>query len=185
MQAHSGAPGGIWTALLPLIFIGIALVRGSQARNLRVERLWISPVIVLVGIGLTISQTPPASALGIALDVLAIAIGAGMGWWRGRSTNITVNPDTHALTSKASAVGMILILGIFAVRYAMRTYASESASLLHASVNDISDAVLLLAVGLVCAQRLEMWLRARRLLEEARAAITLGAPASVSEAPRQ
>ena len=185
MQAQTGAPGGIWTALIPLIFISIALVRGSQARNLRVERLWISPVIVMAMIGLAISQTPPASALGIALDIVAIAIGAGMGWWRGRFTNITVNPDTHALTSKASPVGMILILAIFALRYALRTYASESASLLHASVNDISDAVLLLAVGLVCAQRLEMWLRARRLLEAARAAITLGAPAAGSEASGQ
>jgi len=183
MQGHAGAPGGIWTALLPLLLIGVSLFRGSQTRNLVVERLWISPAIVLAMIGLAISQTPPASTLGVALDVLAIGMGAGMGWWRGRFTNITVDPDTHALTSKASPLGMILILAIFALRYVMRTYASESAGLLHISVNDISDAVLLLAVGLVCAQRLEMWLRARRLLEAAQAAVALGTPAPGSEAP--
>ncbi len=170
MHPTNAQPGGFMPLLIPVIFIGIALLRGSQARNLVVERLWIMPVIIIAMIGLAVSQTPPTSGLGIALDVLAIAVGAALGWWRGRLTNITVDPETHALTSKASAVGMIFILVVFAARYLLRMYANESAQVLHASINDISDAVLLLAVGIVCAQRLEMWLRARRLLEAARAA---------------
>ncbi len=157
------------TLLVPVIFIGIALLRGSQARNLVVERLWIMPVVIIAMIGLAISQTPPTSALGVVLDAVAIAVGAAVGWWRGRFTNITVDPQTHALTSKASAVGMVFILAVFGARYLLRLYANESAQVLHASINDISDAVLLLAVGIVCAQRLEMWLRARRLLAQARA----------------
>jgi hypothetical protein len=128
------------------------------------------PVVIIALIGLAISQTPPTSTLGIALDVAALILGAALGWWRGRFTHITIDPATHALTSKASIFGMVLILAIFAVRYLMRLYASESASLLHMPVADISDAVLILAVGLVCAQRLEMWLRASKLLAEARAA---------------
>ena len=170
MHPTTSQPSGFLPLLIPVIFIGIALLRGSQARNLVVERLWIMPVIIIAMIGLAISQTPPTGALGIVLDVLAMAVGAALGWWRGRLTNITVNPETHALTSKASAVGMVFILVVFAARYGLRMYANESAQVLHASINDISDAVLLLAVGIVCAQRLEMWIRARRLLEAARAA---------------
>ena len=170
MPPTTSQPSGFLPLLVPVIFIGIALFRGSQARSLVVERLWVAPTIIIAMIGLAISQTPPTGPLGIALDVLAIGAGAALGWWRGRLTNITVNPQTHALTSKASAVGMIFILVVFAARYLLRMYASESAQFLHASINDISDAVLLLAVGIVCIQRLEMWIRARRLLEAARGA---------------
>ena len=165
---HPTQPGGFLPLLIPVIFIGLALLRGSQARNLVVERLWIMPVIIIAMIGLAISQTPPTGALGVVLDIVALAVGGALGWWRGRLTNITVDPQTHALTSKASAIGTIFILVVFGTRYALRMYASESARFLHASINDISDAVLLLAVGIVCVQRLEMWIRARRLLEAAR-----------------
>jgi hypothetical protein len=44
-----------------------------------------------------------------------------------------------------------------------------TAGLLHVSVLEVTDTLMLLAVGLVCVQRLEMALRATRLLHEARA----------------
>jgi hypothetical protein len=104
----------------------------------------------------------------MVVDIAALAIGAAFGWWRGRFTRIAVNRETHALTSQASPLGMLLILAIFGLRMGVRTLAAQNASALHVSVVDITDAFLLLAVGLVCAQRLEMALRANRLLLEAR-----------------
>jgi len=171
MHPTTAQPGGLLPLLLPVVFIGLAILRNAQARNLVVERLWIMPAVILLLIGLAISRTPPTSTLGILVDVMAFAVGAALGWWRGRFTTITVNPETHALTSKASAAGMVFILVVFAARYLLRLYATESASVLHASANDVSDAILLLAVGLVCVQRLEMWLRARRLLADVRGAV--------------
>ena len=47
-------------------------------------------------------------------------------------------------------------------------FGGETAGMLHVSVAQITDILMLLAVGLVCAQRLEMALRATRLLNEAR-----------------
>ena len=163
-------PGGIWTAVVPLLFIVMTLLRGSRARNLKIEQLWIMPVVILALIGLALSQQGVPSAVGIVVDVVALALGAALGWWRGRFTNITIAPETHALTSKASPVGLILIAGVFAIRYFVRGYATAHAGELHASVAEITDAFLVLAVGLVCAQRLEIWLRASRMLTEARAA---------------
>ena len=86
------------------------------------------------------------------------------------STTIAVDPATHQLTSQASPIGMIVVLGIFAIRYGLRMYALQNAGTLHVPVNAVADASLVLAVGLVCAQRLEIALRATRLLNEARAA---------------
>lgn len=162
-----------WVALIPLVVIALVILRNARARRLKVERLWISPTILLILTAVAFSQQThfPGPAM-IALDVAMLAAGAALGWWRGRFTRISVNPETHALTSQASPVGMLLILAIFAVRYLLRTYATQSASLLHVSAIEVTDAFMLLAVGLVCAQRLEIALRATRLLAEARAAAT-------------
>jgi hypothetical protein len=79
-----------------------------------------------------------------------------------------VDPQTHVLTSKTSPLGMLLILAIFAVRYALRSFGAQTAGVLHVSALEITDALMLLAAGLVCAQRLEIALRATRLLNAAR-----------------
>jgi hypothetical protein len=168
MQARPVDPG-FWGYLFPLVFIAMALLRNARARNLRVERLWVAPLLIFVAVALSVSQQQTPAPLFAGVDALALVVGAALGWWRGRFTEIAVDPQTHALTSRTSPTGMLLILAIFAVRFGVRAYATQHAGALHASVNDVADAFLLLAVGLVCAQRLEIALRATRLLNEARA----------------
>ena len=63
---------------------------------------------------------------------------------------------------------MLLILALFAVRYGLRSFGTQTASTLHVSALQIADVLMLLAVGIVCTQRLEIALRATRLLSEAR-----------------
>lgn len=161
---------GYWTYLIPLIVFAIVILRNSQARRLRVETLWIAPVMILVLVGLSLSQAGVPTPGLMAIDLLALGFGAALGWWRARFTTIAVDPATHQLTSQASPIGMIVVLGIFAIRYGLRMYALQNAGTLHMPVNAVADASLVLAVGLVCAQRLEIALRASRLLAEARAA---------------
>ena len=164
-------PGaGVWVYLIPVLVIGLVILRNARARNLRVERLWISPVLLLFLTATTFSQQHMPTPTMIAVDIAALALGAALGWWRGRFTKITVDPETHDLTSQASPLGMVLILAIMVIRQGVRSYATANAGVLHVSVVDVTDAFLLLAVGVVCAQRLEMALRANRLLTEARAA---------------
>jgi hypothetical protein len=161
-------PGGYLTYLLPLAFVALAVVRNARERNLRVERLWIAPVLILAGGVAAFTHDQPPNGLMIGVDAAAVAVGALIGWWRGRLTHISVDPATHVLTSKASPVGMLLILAIFALRYVLRVWAMQNAGALHVSVSGLTDAFLLLAVGIVCAQRLEMAIRASRLLTSAR-----------------
>jgi hypothetical protein len=156
--------------LIPALFVGLALLRSAKSRNLRIERLWISPAIILVATGLALSQQGwPSDRMFFAYTVSAIG-GGLLGWWRGRSTRISVHPETHALTSQTSPFGMVILVAIFTVRFGLRGFMADRASYLHVSAAAITDVFLLLAVGLVCAQRLEIALRASRLLTEARAA---------------
>jgi len=164
------AASGPGIFLIPLVAIAMIVLRNARERRLKVERLWISPLLFLViTAGVFASQPPPGPAI-LAVDLVILVLGALAGWWRGRLTRITVDPESHALTSKTSPLGMLLILGIFAVRYGLRSLGAQTAGMLHVSALAITDALMLLAVGIVCAQRLEIALRATRLLNEARAA---------------
>jgi hypothetical protein len=163
------APVGPAIYLVPLALIAIILLRSVRTRRLRVERLWFAPCIFIVMSGLILAnQSPPALPV-IAIEVVALALGAFAGWWRGRLTRIVVDPETHELTSKASAAGVAVIFAIFTVRYLLRSYAGQAAGWLHLSALHLTDILLVFAIGLVCVQRLEIALRATRLLNDARA----------------
>jgi Protein of unknown function (DUF1453) len=154
--------------MIPLVAIALVILRNARARRLRIETLWIMPVVILVLVGLSFSQQGMPSPLMLIIDIAALVIGAMFGWWRARFTHIAVDPATHQLTSRASPLGMLVILAVFALRYAVRIYATENAGSMGVSAVGVADALLIISVGLVCAQRLELALRASRLLEEAR-----------------
>ena len=165
---YGPGPSGPWVYLVPLIAVAMVVLRNSRERKLKVERLWIAPVAFLILTGLVLAAQPPPGLALLAVNLLALVVGASAGWWRGRLTRLSVDPETHDLTSKTSPLGMLLILALFALRYFLRTMGAQGASMLHVSALQVTDALMLFAVGLVCAQRLEIALRATRLLEKAR-----------------
>ncbi|HYD44009.1 MAG TPA: CcdC protein domain-containing protein [Phenylobacterium sp.] len=165
-----GAPspsfGPAWAPyLIMAAFMGLALLRGSRRRDLSVNRLWIMPTVLLVGALLLFSQQAAPSPVMFAVHIAALALGAFVGWWRGRLTHIEVDEETGRMTSRSSPLGMALLAGLVMVRYAARDLISANAERLHVTAIDIADAFLLFALGLVCVQRLEMWLRAKKITD--------------------
>jgi membrane protein CcdC involved in cytochrome C biogenesis len=168
---------GGWTLLLPMLIIGLVVLRNARARTVRMERLWIGPAMIAVMAGLSLAAQRPQTSAAIAIDIAALLVGCALGWWRGRASRFTVDPATHVVTSRMSPAGMLLILGIFALRYVVRMFASDEASVLHVNAGDLLGALLVLAVGMVAAQRIEWFIRARRMIAEAKAATALAATA--------
>ena len=164
----AGAPA--WVNLVPLLMIGLVVLRNARARTLRIERLWISPLILGALAAMTFYAYPPSGPPAYLLDAGFLVVGGFLGWWRARASHFTIDPETHVITSRVSPLGMMLILGIFALRYLVRLAAPGEASLLHVTALDLTDAFLLLAVGLVSAQRIEWLIRARRMIAEAKRA---------------
>jgi hypothetical protein len=170
-----GAQGGTAQILTPLITVAILAVvlwrRNSRPRQLRIERLWIRPLLFALIVSATLAATPfPFDPLSLAVLTLALVLGGGLGWQRGRFMQIDVHPETHDVTSRVSPVGMIFILAVLALRLLLRGAALENRSALGLPAAAITDGLILLLGAMIVAQSLEMWLRARRLLEEARAA---------------
>jgi len=156
------------TAVIVVAMLYFRLRRLRGTRPLRVGTLWIVPAIFLVLTAVTLAQSPP-QGLAWLLIVVALAAGSLIGWHRGKAMRIGVDPETHALTQTASPLAIILIFALIGFRMAVRSIAQyEHVS--QASLMLITDGLLVLALGLFTVQRLEMFLRAQRLLREAKVA---------------
>jgi hypothetical protein len=140
--------------------------RMSVARPLKIERMWIRPAIVLAVCALILAQYPPQPSDLVWL-ALALALGALVGWQRGRFVKIVVHPETHEINQQASPAAMIFLLAIVGLRVILR---QEAATAWHVGVNLIADLSIVFAAGLFTVQQAEMWLRARKLLAQARSA---------------
>ena len=156
------------TTLIPIAVIIVVLAlrmrRMSQMRPLRLEILWIFPAIYLSLFGLLIFAYRPGG-LDWAWIAAAAAIGGAVGWWRGKMMQIHVDPQTHALNQRGSPAAMILIVAIIGIRLALRTEASS----LHLDVNLVTDSSVAFVAAMFSMVRLEMFLRAQRMLAEVRA----------------
>ena len=159
----------------PLIGIGIALVvillRNRQKRTLRPELMWILPAVftVLIGLGLWGMRQAPGANLtpygpaDWALLAGGAVLGAIGGYWRGRMVVIEKDAD-GVLKAQASPLGIVLIIALIAVRSLARPWMEGHADSLGLHVVAVEQAFLLLAGGLIIVQRVEMFIRARRIM---------------------
>src|SRR5690348_11960039 len=106
MQVHTQPIHQTWityAVTIGIIIVIMALrMRGmSKMRPLKLETLWVVPALYLVVAALMFWSLPPTGSVAIAC-VVALLIGAAVGWQRGKMMHIHVDPETHALNQKAS-----------------------------------------------------------------------------------
>lgn len=169
MRFHEPATYGPVIAAVAAAFMIIRFLRVNKTRRLRLERLWMTPAILMLAAAALLWQLPPKGVEWLWL-ALAFAFGGVIGWQRGRLMSITIDPDTHELNQKASMVALLVLFGLIAVRYLIKAGLEAEADLLNLSATFITDVFVVFAVGIVAITRLEMFIRARRMLVEARAA---------------
>ncbi len=157
------------TGVLIAIVFFFRMRRLTQERRLKLEWMWIMPAIMVLAMVALFLQFPPHGSDWLWLGAV-FAVGAGVGWWRGKLIPISIDPETHLLNTKPSPAALIFLLGLFVVRFALRAYLESQASALHISIGLLTDGFVVLAVGLFAVSRVEMALRAWGLLRAARAA---------------
>lgn len=170
MQVHHGQ-GWISYAItgaIILIVLAIRLRSVGRARRLRLETLWIIPALYGCAAAYVFWSLPP-HGLTWLYCALAIAGGGALGWYRGRMMAISVDPVTHALNQTTSPAAMIFIVVLLVVRMASRSLAVRMGGAGHGGVAMVTDILVAFALGFLAIQRLEMFLRARRLMRAARA----------------
>ncbi|WP_295638329.1 CcdC protein domain-containing protein [Novosphingobium sp.] len=154
-------------ALIPYAVIALVLAirlrRVGKTRPLRLWAVWLLPAIYAVfAIGLL--ATMPPHGVGWLWCALALAAGSAIGWQRGRMMRIVVDPATGTLQQSQSLAGVLFLVALVAARSFLRQETMTDAR----HVTALATGVLVsFALGVIAVQRLEMAIRARRLLQAA------------------
>jgi hypothetical protein len=152
---------------IPYLVIAVALIfmirRNLGSRRIRAETLWVFPVILLAIAAVFIYQSPPRNALGVAIVAVGALAGAVAGWYRGKFTHITLDPETGVLTGKGSVIGLLIILVLIAGRMAVRAWTLSHPDKEGIAVA-VADAVFLFGFATLIVARLEIWVRCRKLM---------------------
>jgi hypothetical protein len=173
MQGSAGAPtpliGYVIMAVVLIVVLGLRMRNIGRERPLKVGQLWIIPAVITLVAAATFAATPPARPLEWGLSLVALVVGAALGWQRGRLTQIHVDPETEQVRMKQSLTAFLFIIVLIALKTSMRSIAGGGGNtLFHLSQQGLTDILIALMLGLLATQRIEMFLRARRLLAEAR-----------------
>jgi len=159
---------------VPLIVIAVILplmlLRNRRPRALHPQRMWIMPVLMCALMALAIWGTwmqpgiphTPFTPLDWSLLAAGVLLGGAAGWWRGKMTTIEKHAD-GALKAQASPVGLILIIGLLLGRRALSAWLEPHAAALGLSIMAVTDAFLLFVAAMIVMQRIEMYVRARRI----------------------
>jgi hypothetical protein len=163
-QPQSAFIGYVITAVIVSLVLFLRFRSMKRARPLKLGMLWLVPCLYALVTVSVLYQSVPQGMQWLYL-ALALAIGGIIGWRRGALMRISVDPETHALNQQASPAAMLFILVIIIVRQGLRAEASQMGF----NAAFLTDFLVVFALGLFSMTRLEMFLRARRLLAEARA----------------
>ncbi len=149
--------------VIMLVVVGLVIRRSLRGQRIRVDTLWVIPVLLIAVAAAMIAQSPPRDPPTMIALGIATLLGAGVGWQRGRLTRISLDADTGVLSSQASPAAVMLILGLFAARFALRYWISLNPGKGENFAN-AADALVLFGFATLIVARLEMWLRCKRLI---------------------
>jgi multisubunit Na+/H+ antiporter MnhB subunit len=151
--------------LVIVVVMALRVRSMSRIQPLKPERMWILPLILVALAGVTLWAHPPSPA-GMAIGFTALVVGCVIGWQRGRFIHVERAAD-GTLTQKASPAALMLLIAIIGARYAVRSYFGASPDAngeMSEQALIATDALLLFAVGLIAITRVELAIRARRIL---------------------
>lgn len=164
-QENPGAwVGYVVSAIIICTILFFRFRSTRRIQKLRLERLWVVPALYVLVTASVLTQSVPSGIQWLYV-ALALVLGGVLGWRRGALMRITIDPETHELNQQASPAAMLFILVLIIIRQGLRMEAST----LGFNIAFVTDLLVVLALGLFAATRLEMFLRARRILDQARA----------------
>jgi hypothetical protein len=162
--AHQSWVGTAITVAIIVVVLALRMRRMGQMRPLKLETLWIVPALYLAMAALMFWSLPPKGWVAIA-SAVGLALGAAVGWQRGKMMHIHVDPATHALNQKASPAAILFLVALIVVRSGARAVLGETGGVSPAM---LTDPLIAFALGMFSLTRLEMYLRVKRMLEEVR-----------------
>lgn len=175
--------------VLVIFLVGRRLIRNAP-RKVKPWRLFIPPLIVTGAVIATFSMTPLPGPLWIAGFAVALAVGGAIGFLTTHHQEFSLDPETGEITSRATPIGLMLVLGFFVVRFGLKFVMSGGDPYgpqnyqpnLHPTMTAIAwtDLGIMFSLGLVIARAVTTWLRALPLLAQRAGATAAGQVAKAS-----
>lgn len=175
--------------LLPLLVLFIMYRRIGRVRKVRVNRLWLIPLVITAATGsaLYASGLPPLPWM--AAYLVAGVAGAALGYVRASHVHLSVHPETGDVQSTQTALATAILMGLFVVKFGLNLMfpqlnggkppsaasvftpdtvdamqAAGQASHTAATINYATDTLLIFSTLMLVTTAAETWLRASRLL---------------------
>jgi hypothetical protein len=156
--------------IVPILFFRMRKM--SRPEPLKLGRLWIRPALVLLGCGAVLFLPQPGTPSALQMTALewaglalAALIGAVAGWHYGKVTAIELHPETGTLRARGSVAGMLIIVALVAVKLGLKPALAAEGPALHLDMLLITDALIVFSAALFTARAVEIWLRARRVMD--------------------
>jgi membrane protein CcdC involved in cytochrome C biogenesis len=164
-------PNQVFPILIPLLILGVVAMRRRKPQRIRIERLWIMPMLMtaLIGTGLYYTPHSPFHPATYAAFAAALAVGLVGGWYRARTVPMSFDAASGTVVTEPSIVAIVVLVALFAGRSLLRMALTGSATGIDAGA--ISDGFLLFAVGLIVGGRIEMFVRGQRLIRSGSVAV--------------
>jgi Protein of unknown function (DUF1453) len=157
--------------LIALPFFYFRMRKMAHAQPLKLDRLWIRPVLFL-GIAVLVLLAPsldhqPAHVL-VPIDwvwmALAAGLGAAAGWQWGRTMAIEVHPQDGTLMVRGGMAAILVMAVLILFRLGLRTGLAVEAKAWHLDMFLVSDASIIFTALLFTLRSIEMYFRARRVM---------------------
>jgi hypothetical protein len=108
--------------IVPLIVVVILarrLIRNAP-RKVKTGRMFVLPGIVAAATVFTLYSTGVPSILWIGVYVVALILGAVVGFLSAHHQEFALDYETGTITSKATPIGSALVVALFAVRFVLK-----------------------------------------------------------------
>ena len=155
--------------LIPILYFRMRKL--ARPQPLKLNRLWIRPaVLVLVGTLVIWAPQPGMTRHFTLLEWLLLALAGGIGvaagWYFARSMKIEVHPEDGTLMVQGGQAAVLIMLALILGRSGLNTGMRLEGWYLDVLL--ITDALIVFTAALFTARSLEMYLRARRVMDAAR-----------------
>lgn len=156
--------------LIPVLYFRMRKL--SRPQPLKLTRLWIRPVVLVLVATLVLWSPVPGvsrSFTGSEWLILAAAglLGAAAGWYSALSMKIEVHPEDGTLMVQGGQAAALIMLALILGRSGINTGMRLEGDAWHLDVLLITDALIVFTAAFFVARSLEMYLRARRVMEAA------------------
>ena len=156
--------------IVPILVVALILRRSMTSRAVRPQMMWIRPAILLILAGVTLASSPMPGAIALAAFAVAALVGGGVGYLRARHLELSVDPATGVVSSKATPIGTILIVGLVMIRIGLKYAFPEMGANPggHAAADAIAwtNGALIFSAAMLVTQAIVIWQRTQPLLAE-------------------